>query len=441
MGRNLRGFTRMDYSQAIAYLDSHIGAGVDPGLERIRLLVETMGSPHLGVPTIHVAGTNGKTSTTRLSALFLYAHGLSTGTYISPHLEFVEERLGVNGRIATPEELAQAVSDVAAFADILEERGRARFTYFELTTAMAFAFFAENAVEAAVVEVGLGGRLDATNVVDAEVAVVTGIGLEHTEYLGPDVLSIAAEKLAIAGPGSILVTGPMQPEVFDLASRRARELGIEHRAFGRDFSAEANRAVKGWQLHVKGAESDYPDLQLPVHGRHQTVNAAVAVAAVEALIGHRLDPAAAAEATSSFTAPGRMEPVATEPLVMLDGSHNADGFAVLEAALDEEFPTTRWVLVFGVMGDKDLEGMIGNVADRLDAVIATAPAGERTVPAAEVAARIRSLVDVPVEVVGDPVRALEVARQHAGADGAVLVAGSLYLAGEVRRALHPTAPS
>lgn len=427
----------MDYSQAVAYLDSHIGAGVEPGLERIRLLVETMGSPHVGVPTIHVAGTNGKTSTTRLSALLLSAHGLSTGTYISPHLEVVEERLGVNGRIATPEELAQAVADVAAFADLLETRDQARFTYFELTTAMAFAFFAEKAVEAAVVEVGLGGRLDATNVVDAEVAVVTGIGLEHTEYLGPDVVSIATEKLAIAGPGSILVTGPMEPSVFDKAVSTARDLGIEHRAYGRDFSVEASRAVKGWHLLIKGAESEYPDLHLPVHGRHQTVNAAVSAAAVEALLGHRLDPAAVAEATSSFTAPGRMEPIEGEPLVMLDGSHNADGFAMLAAALGEEFPTTRWVLVFGVMGDKDLEAMIGHLAGRLEAVVATAPEGERTVPAKEVAARIKPLVDVPVEVVADPARAVEVARQHAGSDGAVLVAGSLYLAGEVRRALHP----
>lgn len=424
----------MNYLEALTYLDGHIGAGVKPGLERIRLLVEAMGSPHLGLPMIHVAGTNGKTSTTRLTALLLVAHGLSTGTYISPHLERIEERLGVNGRIASPEELAQAVSDVAAFADILEGRGAAQFTYFELTTAMAFAFFADQAVEAAVVEVGLGGRLDATNVIDAEVAVLTGVGLDHVEYLGPTVEAIATEKLAIVGPEAILVSGPLPPTVFTLAEEKARQLGIQHRAFGRDFSVEATRAVKGWHLDVHGAEDDYPGLVLPVHGRHQTINAAVSVAAVEALLGRRLDPEAVGEATAAFDTPGRMEAVAGEPFVLLDGAHNEAGFETLEAALDEEFPTTRWVLVLGVMGDKNLEAMIGHVAGRLDAVITTTVPEDRAVPAADIAARVAPLVMVPVEAIGDPVSALEVARQRAGGDGSVLVSGSLYLVGVVRQA-------
>lgn len=422
------------YPEALAYLDRHIGAGVKPGLERIRLLVEAMGSPHLGVPSIHVAGTNGKTSTTRLSALLLVAHGLSTGTYTSPHLERIEERLGSNGRIATPDELVQAVADVAAFAEILEDRGDARFTYFELTTAMAFAFFADQAVESMVIEVGLGGRLDATNVVEADVAVLTGVSLEHTEYLGPTVEAIATEKLAIAGPDSILVTGPLDPSVFDLAEKRARELGIQHRAFGRDFSVDATRAVKGWQIDIQGAEDDYPGLHLPVHGRHQTLNAAISVAAVEALLGRKLDPGAVAEATGVFDTPGRMEPVAGEPFVLLDGAHNEGGFATLEEALDEEFPTTRWVLVLGVMGDKDLEGMVARIASRVDAVITTTVPEERAVPAAEIASRVAPLVTVPVESIGDPETALEVARQRAGADGSVLVAGSLYLVGVLRQA-------
>lgn len=424
----------MNYSDALSYLDAHIGAGMQPGLERIQLLVETMGSPHLGIPVIHVAGTNGKTSTTRLAALLLVTHGLSTGTFISPHLERVEERLGVNGRIATPDEFAQAITDVAAFADILEGRNQARFSYFELTTAMAFAFFADQAVETAVIEVGLGGRLDATNVVEADVAVLTGIDLDHTEYLGTTVEAIAAEKLAIAGPDSILVSGPLEPSVFEIAEQTARTLGIQHRAYGRDFAVDARRAVKGWQIDIHGAEADYEGLHLPVHGRHQTVNAAVAVASVEALLGRRLDREAVAEATVVYDTPGRMEPVAGEPLILLDGAHNSGGFRTLEAALAEEFPTTKWVLVIGVMGDKDLESMVGQVAGRLEAVIATSVGGERAVAAADVADRIARLVPLPVEAVGDPTAALEVARQRAGGDGAVLVAGSLYLVGAVRKA-------
>ncbi|HIE21008.1 MAG TPA: hypothetical protein EYP73_00230 [Acidimicrobiia bacterium] len=171
----------MDYTEAVAYLERHIGQGVKPGLERIDALLDAMGRPEQGYPVVHVAGTNGKTSTARLVTLVLMGHGLTTGTYTSPHLQRVEERLAINGRIATEEEFALAVSDVAAFADLREASGGEPSAYFELTTASAFAFFADQAVSAAVLEVGLGGRLDATNVVEAEVCVVTTIGIEHTE--------------------------------------------------------------------------------------------------------------------------------------------------------------------------------------------------------------------------------------------------------------------
>lgn len=425
----------MNYREAIAYLDAHVGAGVKPGLERIRLLMETMGSPHIGYPMIHVAGTNGKTSTTRFAALLLVAHGLNTGSYISPHLERIEERLGVNGRISTPEELALAVSDVAAFAQILEERGGAHFTYFELTTAMAFAFFVERAVEAAVVEVGLGGRLDATNVIDADVAVLTGVGLDHTEYLGSTIEAIAAEKLAIAGPGSILVTGPLAPSVAELATDAARRLGIEHRSFGRDFSVDARRAVGGWHLNIRGAEGEYPEVTLGVHGRHQTVNVAVSVAAAEALLGRALDPDAVVEAASAFTTPGRMEQVAIGPLLLLDGAHNADGLRILESALAEEYSLVRWVVVLAVMGDKDVEAMVLALGDRVESVVTTAVPGRRSIPADVLANRIRGLLTVPVEAGGRPAAAVEVARGLAGEDGGVLVTGSLYLVGEVRKEL------
>jgi dihydrofolate synthase/folylpolyglutamate synthase len=426
----------LNHSEAVAYLDAHVGAGIKPGLDRIRLLVESMGSPHLGYPTIHVAGTNGKTSTTRLSSLLLVAHGLSTGSYISPHLERIEERLGVNGRIATPDEFALAVSDVAAFAEILEERGEAQFSYFELTTAMAFAFFVEQAVEAAVVEVGLGGRLDATNVIEADVAVLTGVSLEHTEYLGTTVEAIAAEKLAIAGPDSILVTGPLEPAVAGAAAETARRLGIEHRAYGRDFSVSARRAVGGWAVDIRGAEDEYGEVVLGVHGRHQTVNAAVSVAAVEALLGRGLDVEAVRESGAAFTTPGRMEPVATGPLVMLDGAHNAEGVGVLARGLAEEFSSVRWVLVLGVMGDKDVEAMVAALGDRIESVVTTAAQGERAIPAAELAGRVAAVLSVPVEAGGDPPAALEVARSLAGEEGAVLVTGSLYLVGEVRAAME-----
>ena len=247
-------------------------------------LLDHMGRPDDGYPIIHVARTNGKTSTSRFATLILVAHGLTTGTHTSPHLQKVEERLAINGRFATADEFALAMSDVAAFADLREERGAEPNTYFELATASAFAFFADQAVNAAVLEVGLGGRLDATNVVDAEVCVVTSIGVDHTEYLGEDIASIAAEKVAIVGPKSILVTGPLPDQALDETNRKSRELGIQHRRFGVDYSlGDSEREVGGWLATIHGAEEDYEDIFLPLHGKYQLFNLSVAVAAAEAM--------------------------------------------------------------------------------------------------------------------------------------------------------------
>ena len=422
----------MNYDQCVSYLDSHIVHGVKPGLERINQLLETMGRPEDGYPIIHVAGTNGKTSTSRLATWLLVAHGLTTGTYTSPHLQRVEERLAVNGRFATADEFALAVSDVAAFADILEDGGSDPNTYFELTTAAAFAFFSDKAVNAAVLEVGLGGRLDATNVVDAEVCVVTSIGVEHTEYLGEEVATIAGEKLGILGPSSILVTGPLPEEALEVSEARAVGLGIQHRHYGEDFSVlSAERGMGGWLVSLAGAEETYEDVFLPVHGRYQLVNLATAVAATEALLGRRLDLEAVQEAAAAATMPGRMEPVASSPLVMVDGAHNADGVAALVDSLLEEFPARRWQVVFGVMGDKNVEAMLEHLKPITDGVVVTAAASDRAVPPAQLADRVQ-VAGIPVLIGEEPEHAVEMARAEAGPEGSVLVTGSLYLVGEVR---------
>jgi dihydrofolate synthase / folylpolyglutamate synthase len=423
----------MDYIEALHYIDSHVALGVRPGLDRIEALLDDMGRPNEGYPIIHVAGTNGKTSTTRMATQLLVGHGLNTGTYTSPHLERVEERLGVNGRYATPEEFALAISDVAAFADIREDRGLEPSTYFELLTAAAFAFFADQAVNAVVLEVGLGGRLDATNVVDAEVCVVTSIGIEHTEYLGSDVATIAGEKLAIAGPNSILVSGPLPEPALEVAEQRARDLGIHHRHYGKDFTVlDADRGIGGWLTTIEGAEATYEDVFLPLHGRYQVVNLASAVAATEALLGRRLDTAAVRTAAAAMTAPGRMEPLGTDPLIMVDGAHNADGVIVLVESLKEEFPTTRWQILLGVLGDKNVEAMVASLAPLAVGFVITSPESGRAISPADLAARVEKLVDVPVLVSEDVGHAIDMAKAEAGPMGAVLVTGSLYLVGEVR---------
>lgn len=342
----------------------------------------------------------------------------------------------MNGRTSTSGEFALAVSDVAAFADLREGAGDHPNTYFELTTAAGFAFFAEQAVSAAVLEVGLGGRLDATNVVDADVCVVTSIGRDHTEHLGEEIDSIAREKLAIAGPGCILVTGPLPELAAREAALRARELGVQHRRYDVDYGIEEyERGVGGWLTTVKGAEATYEDVFLPLHGRYQLTNLAMAVAATEALLGRKLDLEAVRDAASVATAPGRMEPLASSPFVMVDGAHNEDGIAALVASLREEYPTTRWQLLLGLMGDKNVDLILERLAPITKGLVATSVESDRSIPAVELAQQAALALDVPVLASESVEDGLDMALAEAGVQGAVLVTGSLYLAGAVRSVL------
>lgn len=429
----------MDYEQAVGFLDAHIGMGMQPGLERIRTLMEMMGDPQTAYPIIHITGSNGKTSVSRMATSLLVSHGLRVGTFVSPHLEVVEERLALDGVAASPDEFAQAVHDLVPFVEIFESRSDVRPTYFELTAALAYSYFAANAVDVAVVEVGLGGRLDATNVGDGAVAVLTGISLEHTAWLGNSIEEIAAEKLAIAKPGSVLVTGRLPEEVLPMAVARAADLDIGHRRFGAEFHPEfVTMAVGGWSGTVSGVYETYDDLYLPVHGRHQFDNLSVAVAAVEELTGRPLDPDAVRQGAAAVTAPGRLEVIRSEPLLVIDGAHNPDAFARLGESLVTEFPPADWILVIGAMSDKDLDTMLSHLRGSVARVVATAVDYERATPTdrvAEVAARV---LGVPVDTAASVPEAVARARDLAGKDGAVLVTGSLYIVGEARTALVDT---
>lgn len=402
-------------------------------------LLDLLVNPEAGYPVVHIAGSNGKTSTARMITFVLAAHGVLVGTFTSPHLERVEERLALNGEYAGPAEFAAAVTDVAPFVDLFEEQKGVRPTYFELTTATALAWFAARAVDAAVVEVGLGGRLDATNVVDGNVAVLTGVTLEHTDYLGDSILEIAREKLAIAKPGAVLVTGPLPPEVEEEAERHAESLGIVHRHFGRDFALSGARmALGGWLCDVKGVYGAYDSLHLRLHGRHQTENLAVAVAAAEEFFGRALSLGAVQEGVAAVTSPGRLEVLGHQPLLVIDGAHNEEGFEVLAQAVAEEFPPLRWTLVLGVMSDKPLERMLLPLRGRLARVVATSVGTERAAPSTDVAASARRVLgpEVEVEAVDGVAAAVRRAIELTPHDDALLVAGSLYVAGEARLLLH-----
>ena len=424
----------MSYDQAVSYLDRHIELGWKPGLERIRRLIDLMGSPHERYPIIHVAGTNGKTTVTRAAAEIVGSLGLKAGAYTSPHLERIEERFELAGEAAGPDQFVRAVEDVAPFVDLLEAETGERPTYFELTTAAAFTCFANEAVDIGVVEVGMGGRLDATNVVDGQVAVLTGIARDHVEYLGHEPEEIAAEKLAILKPGGRLVTGYLAPGVAAVADRRAGRVGAARQTLGRDFRIDDLRmSVGGWTMDLEGMYARYEDLYIPLHGRHQAANAAVAVAAVEELLGRALPDDAVREALAGLRSPGRIEVMGRAPLVVVDGAHNPQACEALAKTLREEFPPVGWTLVVGVFRDKDIDAMLRPLEGLVTRVIACAVDQERASDPAEIVRTVdRILPGVAVTSAGRVRDAVDLALDWSGPDGAVVVAGSLYVAGEAR---------
>lgn len=408
-------------------------------MERISGLLDVLADPHHAYPVIHVAGTNGKSSTVALAAALLASHGLSVGSFTSPHLERVEERFALNGVAMAPDDFAAAMTDVAPICEFYEERSGQAVTYFELTTALALAWFADRAVDAAVVEVGLGGRLDATNVLDSEVAVVTSIGVDHTEYLGQTEADIAAEKVAILKDGGTLVSGTLPEASAPAIAGRVAETGARWSRLGTEFRIEhAVPAVGGWHLDLEGIHESYDDVFLGVHGRHQVDNLAVAVAACEELTGSSLDLEAVRAAAASIELPGRLEVLVKAPLLVVDGAHNPDGFEALSATLALEFPTHHWVLVFGTMADKDAAGMLEAIAPRVSSVVTVAPPSERALRADRAARVVGTVTGLAVSAAPSVAEALERALVEAGADGSVLVAGSLYLAGAVRGAWRAT---
>lgn len=428
----------MNYLEAVSYLFSHIGLGKKFGLEPMRAVMARMGDPHTRRRVIHVAGTNGKTSTARMAGQALVTQGYRAGVFTSPHLQTVEERIAVNGRPVTADQFADAVTEVAGFVAREVADGGRPLTYFELTTAAAFAHFVRAGVDAMVLEVGLGGRLDATNVVSAEVAVLTGLGFDHTEYLGDTIPQIAEEKLGIVEPGARLVCGSIPAEAAPVVERRARSLGAETLWLGKDFGVRAirPRSEGGWMVSVDGLYGSYENLRLPLRGRYQVHNLAVAVVAAEAWLEKGLDSERLRSGLSAVSAPGRMELVDFDSTpLLLDGAHNPEACSVLAKSLREEFGEKKWVGVLGVMSDKDLESMIAALEPCLESVVASQSNSPRATEPHELARRIRAVSDLGVVECPTPSEAVDLARRLAGSHGRVLVTGSLYLVGEARTLL------
>lgn len=430
----------MNYAEALAYLDEHANyertARIDdPSLRNIQALTSVMGAPQGDFRVVHVTGTNGKGSTSQIITKLLMAHGLRVGTYASPHLERINERILIDGAPVDDETFAE---NVAAVADA-EVLAGVRPSFFEVLTAAAFRCFSDAPVDVAVIEVGMLGRWDATNVVEADVAVITNIALDHTEYAGPTVLDIAREKVGIVKPDSVAVVGDVTPELvtfFDVAVPDALRRG-------EDFDCVDNHlALGGRMIEVRTKFERYGDVFVPLHGRHQGDNASAAIAAVEAFFGHAIDREVLEEGLNAVTMPGRFEVLHHQPLVIIDGAHNPAGADVCAEVFFGDFdPVGSRRLVVGTLRSRDPLALLSALrADEFDQVVCCAAPSPRGLPATDLAdvARAMGCDDVVVrESVAD---ACNRALTDANADDAILVTGSLYVVGEARGHLFRVLP-
>jgi dihydrofolate synthase/folylpolyglutamate synthase len=425
----------MDFDAALAYLDQHAsydktGRVTSPSVEPIARLCSAMGDPQLAMPVIHVTGTNGKGSTVQMITRLLMAKGLTVGTYTSPHLERINERLKRNGEPISDEEFAEQIAGVAD----LELITGVRPTYFEAVTAAAFRWFAEIAVDVGVIEVGMLGRWDATNVVDAQVAVITNIALDHTEFAGPALADIAREKAGIIKPGSAVVVGETDPALVDIF--RA-EGGASYLVRGEQFDTDDNAlAVGGRSLVLRTPTTIYQDVFVPLHGAHQGENAAVALTAVEAFFAAPLPEDLVHEGFANVEMPGRFEVMGVQPLAIIDGAHNPPGADVCAGVFFNDFhPDGRRILVVGTLRDP-AEMLAALRADEFDVVHACTAPSPRGVPAATVGKAALELGCSEVYVHDTVEGACRAAMRNADADDAILASGSIYVAGAARPALR-----
>ena len=427
-----------DYAAAVTALFDRQPNRMVPDLDRIRDLAELLGHPEQAYPVIHVTGTNGKTTTSAMIAALLGALGLSAGTYTSPHLQDVRERIRVAGEPVDRETIASGLAYLQPFLEQVDAAHPDPVTFFEVLTALAFVHFADAPVDVGVLEVGMGGRWDATNIAHAQVAVLTDISLDHPE-LGAGLADIAREKSGIIKPDTLTVTAAQPEAAAAIIDQAAREAGGRLVVAGRDFGLIDRRAAVGGQhLHLRGVTGEISDVYLPLHGLHQAANAAYALAAVEAFLGFAggIDPDVIREGFAAVRSPGRLEVIRFDGQapVILDGAHNPAGIASLAVALANEFAFRHRVVVLGVLGDKDLDAMVAQLSPVADHVVVTQAPSERAASAEQLEKVVRA-AGLSVETADTVSEALDLARGLAADTDAVVVTGSLYTVGAARDAL------
>ena len=417
---------------------------IEPTLERISALMDILGSPQLTYPTIHIAGTNGKTTTTRMIDSLLFETGMRTGRFTSPHLESYVERIAINGKSIDAKEMIFAYNDIAAYLDLMDEKFEHPISFFEAVTALAFVAFAEHPVDVGIIEVGMGGTWDATNVIDADVSVIMPIDLDHTEYLGTTLTEIASTKAGVIKEGGFVVLAQQKPEAAIELLKRAAEVGADIAREGIEYELISRAVAVGGQLiSIKGINDTYEDIFLPLYGKHQAANAASALVAVEAFFGDQpLDIESVRAGFAAVTSPGRCEIVHRDPTIILDAAHNPHGAGALAESLETEFTFDEKIGVIAIFADKDAAGVLKELEPVLNSIIVTQSSSTRAMPVAE-------LEKIAVSIFGNdrvfPVQTLEgaldravekVQRPLSDDSVGVVVTGSVVTVGEARTYLR-----
>jgi len=417
---------------------------IAPTLERIAALVDILGSPQLTYPTIHVGGTNGKTTTARMIDSLLFEMGLRTGRFTSPHLESYLERISINGQSINAKELIFSFNDLSPYLDLMDTKFENPISFFEAMTALAFVAFAEHPIDVGVIEVGMGGQWDATNVVDADVSVITPIGLDHMEYLGNTITEIAATKAGIIKEQGFVVLAQQTPEAAVELLRRAAEVGADVAREGLEYSIDSRAIAVGGQLiSITGLRGHYDEIFLPLHGKHQASNAAAALIAVEAFFGEQdLDIDAVRAGFANVTSPGRCEIIHRDPTIILDAAHNPHGAKAIAETLQTEFTFDDVTGIVALMADKDALGILQALEPVMNQIIVTTNSSERSMSVADLtklanqvfgADRVFTADSLPAAIdkaIQDAVRPLSEESL------AIVITGSVVTVGEARTAVR-----
>ncbi len=424
----------MRFEEALAQLDARQPEHMPgPSLDRIREVANYLDHPERTYPTVHVTGTNGKTTAARVAASIACAHGLTAGLFTSPHLLSITERFEICGVPITEEEFAEEWEHLEPFLRLVDDAGSGEVTYFEAVTALAYLWFSDKPVGLGVFEVGMGGSWDATNLIDGEVAVITPIGMDHVAELGPTITDIAGEKAGIVKPGNVAVVREQADEAAAVLRAHAEELEATLRWEGEDWEVEERlQAVGGQSLRLRGVQATYEDLFLPLFGEYAARNAAAGIVAIEELTGQPLHEESVRSGLRVVSVPGRLEVIEHDPTLVLDGAHNPDGARALATAMREFFRWKRLLLVIAVSANKDLDGIADALAPIADVVYATKNESVRSAEA-ETVAEAFATRDVDVQVQSSVASAIEAARTAAEPDDVILVTGSLFTVGDAKR--------